>query len=210
MGKLTTHVLDTMNGLPCRRHGRGAVPAWSASGATPLVPLRLNADGRADAPLLADDAFKPGRYRLVFSVAEYFRDAAPRCPSRRSSPRCRWSSASPTPARTTTCRCSSSPWSYATYRGSYGPPRSAFGASPQGAEPGHGRSSGPFVPGEGPGTCARRGLQGHTSGPAEPDPRWPLGYAVRAWRVSRGSVEELKWTPPTCSTGPTCCCAGCT
>ena len=30
-------------------------------------------------------------------------------------------------------------------------PRSAFGASPKGAEPGHERSGGPFVPGEGPG-----------------------------------------------------------
>jgi hypothetical protein len=32
-------------------------------------------------------------------------------------------------------------------------------AIPSGAEPGRGRSGGPFVPGEGPGTWARRGRQ---------------------------------------------------
>lgn len=65
MSTLSTHVLDTAHGHP-------------ASG----VALRLyrddellhaghtNADGRA--PALKDVAITPGRYRLVFSVAEYF------------------------------------------------------------------------------------------------------------------------------------------
>jgi len=41
--------------------------------AEPLKKLTLNADGRADAPLLEGDALRPGRYRLVFGVATYFR-----------------------------------------------------------------------------------------------------------------------------------------
>ena len=73
MGKLTTHVLDTANGCPaagmqvtlCRIDERGA--------ATPLKSLILNADGRADSPLLAGDEYRAGRYRLVFAVAAYFR-----------------------------------------------------------------------------------------------------------------------------------------
>ena len=35
--------------------------------------MTLDADGRADGPLLAGDEFQPGRYRLVFAVGDYFR-----------------------------------------------------------------------------------------------------------------------------------------
>jgi 5-hydroxyisourate hydrolase len=72
MGKLTTHVLDTMHGCPAAGMAV-ALYRVDDSGATQLARLRLNADGRADEPLLADDALKPGHYRLVFSVAAYFR-----------------------------------------------------------------------------------------------------------------------------------------
>jgi 5-hydroxyisourate hydrolase len=80
MGKLTTHVLDTMNGCPAagmavalwRLPALGA-PQGSQPAATLIAELQLNHDGRADAPLLQGDTFQPGRYRLVFSVAAYFR-----------------------------------------------------------------------------------------------------------------------------------------
>ena len=39
----------------------------------PLLTLQLNSDGRAEGPLLEGAAFTPGRYRLVFEVADYFR-----------------------------------------------------------------------------------------------------------------------------------------
>jgi len=39
--------------------------------ATELAALTLNADGRADAPLLDGTSHRVGRYRLVFSVAAY-------------------------------------------------------------------------------------------------------------------------------------------
>jgi 5-hydroxyisourate hydrolase len=72
MGRLTTHVLDTMNGCPAAGMSvslqRWEEGAWGAA-----RTLRLNADGRADAPLLDGSDMRPGRYRLVFAVAEYFR-----------------------------------------------------------------------------------------------------------------------------------------
>jgi 5-hydroxyisourate hydrolase len=72
MGKLTTHVLDTMNGCPAA--GMAVVLyRLDTSGPVVLKTLALNADGRADAPLLQDDGLLPGRYRLMFSVESYFR-----------------------------------------------------------------------------------------------------------------------------------------
>ncbi|HYG91424.1 MAG TPA: hydroxyisourate hydrolase [Azospirillum sp.] len=78
-GRLTTHVLDTAHGRPAagmaltlyrieheQRH-------W-------LLDARTNADGRCDAPLLADDALKPGCYELVFKVGAYFRAAGMELP----------------------------------------------------------------------------------------------------------------------------------
>ena len=72
MGRLTTHVLDTMNGCPAAGM---AVSLYrlDGPGATLLKELTLNDDGRADQPLLIDAALLPGRYRLVFGVLPYFR-----------------------------------------------------------------------------------------------------------------------------------------
>jgi 5-hydroxyisourate hydrolase len=72
MGKLTTHVLDTANGCPAAGM---AVRLYrlEAGGPMLLKSLTLNDDGRADAPLLDGASFVPGRYRLVFGVAAYFR-----------------------------------------------------------------------------------------------------------------------------------------
>lgn len=78
MGQLSTHVLDTMNGCPA---GGMAVLLQHRSvdgrGATTFEVLQrftLNADGRNDGgPLLGPDTLQPGRYRLLFAVAAYFR-----------------------------------------------------------------------------------------------------------------------------------------
>lgn len=117
MGQLTTHVLDTMHGTPAAGM---AVTLYrlAEGGATQIGRWRLDADGRAGGPLLAADAFKPGRYRLVFGVAEYFR---------------RRGAALPEPAFLDEVPLEfgiadanahyhvpllASPWSYSTYRGS--------------------------------------------------------------------------------------------
>jgi 5-hydroxyisourate hydrolase len=72
MGKLTTHVLDTAHGCPAAGM-RVRLYRIGTAGTEPLADIELNADGRTDAPLLEGGAFRPGRYRLVFGVADYFR-----------------------------------------------------------------------------------------------------------------------------------------
>ena len=73
MGKLTTHVLDTANGRPAAGMAVRLYRVGADGTATELQRITLNDDGRADAPLLQGEAFQPGRYRLVFAVADYFR-----------------------------------------------------------------------------------------------------------------------------------------
>ena len=72
MGHLSTHVLDTMHGCPAAGM---AVTLQRVDGerAETIKSLALNADGRADGPLLDAAAMAAGRYRLRFGVAAYFR-----------------------------------------------------------------------------------------------------------------------------------------
>jgi len=73
MGKLTTHVLDTLHGRPAAGM-RVRLERVGADGAcSPLADLHLDPDGRAAAPLLEGAALVAGRYRLVFALAAYFR-----------------------------------------------------------------------------------------------------------------------------------------
>ena len=69
MGRLTTHVLDTARGKPgagirleLYRLDAGRVLAAGAV---------TNADGRCPQPLLEGDAFRAGRYELVFFAGAY-------------------------------------------------------------------------------------------------------------------------------------------
>ena len=117
MGKLTTHVLDTMNGSPAAGM---AVALYRLDGAaaTPLKEIRLNHDGRADAPLLEGEALQPGRYRLVFQVAPYFRGrgvALPEPPFLDAVP---LDFGIADPALHYHVPLLATPWSYSTYRGS--------------------------------------------------------------------------------------------
>ncbi|MBC7980934.1 MAG: hydroxyisourate hydrolase [Armatimonadetes bacterium] len=64
MGKLTTHVLDTVSGKPAV-----GVAVRLFQGGIELKNTVTGADGRLDEPLLADGE---GEYVLVFEVGEYF------------------------------------------------------------------------------------------------------------------------------------------
>ena len=69
-GSLSTHVLNTAEGIPAEGM---VVELWRMDPAPVLVvSRRTNADGRTDAPLMAQADFIPGRYELRFAVAEYF------------------------------------------------------------------------------------------------------------------------------------------
>jgi len=71
MGKLTTHVLDTVRGAPAA--GMRIELARGGRAEETLASVVTNADGRTDAPLLEGAGLTPGTYRLLFHVAEYFR-----------------------------------------------------------------------------------------------------------------------------------------
>jgi 5-hydroxyisourate hydrolase len=72
MGRLTTHVLDTAHGVPAA--GVAFTLYRDLDGRYALIRDGVtNAEGRVDAPLLELDAFRPGRYRLVFRAGDYFR-----------------------------------------------------------------------------------------------------------------------------------------
>ncbi len=117
MGKLTTHVLDTANGCPAA----GMVVRLyriGASGPERLVRLQLNADGRADAPLLEGAAFVAGRYRLVFEVAAYFRAAGQALPEPAFLDEVPLDFGIADEGAHYHVPLLASPWSYSTYRGS--------------------------------------------------------------------------------------------
>ena len=107
MGKLSTHVLDLLHGRPAA----GMTVELRAGDGTVRAPLTTNADGRTDAPLLADDALAPGEYELTFSVGDYFGEKTflDRVPIR-----FRVADASANYHVPLLC----TPWAYSTYRGS--------------------------------------------------------------------------------------------
>ena len=117
-GRLTTHVLDTAQGRP----GAGIrieLNALGADGAPRRIAAAVtNADGRTEAPLLAGDALKPGRYEIVFHVGDYFRaqGVALADPPFLDTVPVRFAIADP--AGHYHVPLLVSPWSYTTYRGS--------------------------------------------------------------------------------------------
>jgi 5-hydroxyisourate hydrolase len=68
MGKLTTHILDTMHGVPA-----GGVEIVLEVGGEVCVRTKSNRDGRCEGPLLEGKDFAEGRYRLIFGVGTYYR-----------------------------------------------------------------------------------------------------------------------------------------
>ncbi len=118
-GRLTTHILDTAQGRPAANL---RIELWRLSpdgNERQLIKaVHTNSDGRADAPLLADEELTAGLYELVFAVGEYFatQDVATATPPFLDRVPVRFGIADPDahyhiPLLT-------SPWSYSTYRGS--------------------------------------------------------------------------------------------
>ncbi len=70
MGYLTTHVLDTVLGKP----GTDIkIDLYTIDPERHLLKsVTTNSDGRCDQPLLEGEAFKIGRWELVFHVHDYF------------------------------------------------------------------------------------------------------------------------------------------
>ncbi|CDT11908.1 5-hydroxyisourate hydrolase [Vibrio coralliirubri] len=72
MGRLTTHVLDTTHGLPGAEI-KVELFKVNEDSTEKLATVLTNSDGRTDAPILAGNDFRPGKYQLVFYVADYYR-----------------------------------------------------------------------------------------------------------------------------------------
>jgi 5-hydroxyisourate hydrolase len=78
-GHLTTHVLDTVHGVPAagmkiELYVRETSPDGCSDGRwLSLRSVTTNEDGRLDGPLLSGEDFKCGCYRLIFDVEGYFR-----------------------------------------------------------------------------------------------------------------------------------------
>lgn len=116
--RLSTHVLDTMHGVPAA--GMQAA-LYTLSGGIPTLVNRftLNNDGRSpDGPLLADAAFTPGQYRLVFEVAAYFSAKGVELPKPPFLDCVSLDFGVADASRPWHVPLLVSPWSYSTYRGS--------------------------------------------------------------------------------------------
>ncbi|AIQ51219.1 hydroxyisourate hydrolase [Paenibacillus sp. FSL R7-0331] len=74
-GRLTTHVLDLVRGVPAA--GMTLQLRKLDGGAGELLREAVtNSDGRLDAPLLAGGELEAGSYELLFWAGDYFRRAA--------------------------------------------------------------------------------------------------------------------------------------
>lgn len=73
MGHLSTHVLDTMNGVPAAGM-KVSLQRLAGAAFETVKTFTLNHDGRnSDGPLLDANSMAVGRYRLLFEVGAYFR-----------------------------------------------------------------------------------------------------------------------------------------
>ncbi len=73
-GYLTTHILDTAQGIPAAGI---TILLYRVSGNShsKIAETVTNADGRTDSPILGAAEFKTGTYELIFQVGPYLRAA---------------------------------------------------------------------------------------------------------------------------------------
>lgn len=73
MGRLTTHVLDAVQGCPGQGIRLELYRVGEHGQLSLLAETRTNQDGRCDAPLLEGEAYLRGVYQLHFHAGDYFR-----------------------------------------------------------------------------------------------------------------------------------------
>jgi len=117
MGKLSTHVLDTMHGTPARGVTL-ELYALKGTQRTRLAQTQTNTDGRCDAPLLEGEALVPGRYELVFHVGDYFAAKGLKLPDPSFLDQVTINFGIADSGQNYHVPLVVTPWSYSTYRGS--------------------------------------------------------------------------------------------
>ncbi len=75
MGKLSTHILDTANGIPAQGIKLDFYRIQNNENRL-IKSLITNSDGRTDELLLDETTIEVGEYSIVFHVADYFRPKA--------------------------------------------------------------------------------------------------------------------------------------
>lgn len=117
MTGLTTHVLDTANGVPAQ--GVHVTLHRTTNGQhEKLSHTVTNVDGRVDEPLLNGETIQPGTYELRFAAGDYFRSRGTSLPEPPfvDTVVLHFGIADPTAHYHVPLLVS--PWSYSTYRGS--------------------------------------------------------------------------------------------
>lgn len=117
MGKLSTHVLDTMHGTPAQGV-KLELYALRGSSRERILQTHTNADGRCDQPLLQGQALKTGRYELVFYVGDYFAAKNVALPEPSFLDQVTINFGIADAAQNYHVPLVVTPWSYSTYRGS--------------------------------------------------------------------------------------------
>jgi 5-hydroxyisourate hydrolase len=119
VGRLSTHVLDTVRGKPAAGVTITLARLIDPSTWKQIGEVKTNADGRTDQPMLAGDALTVGTYMLSFNIGDYFRAQSPA-----SNPEPAFLDIIPIrftitdPAGHYHVPLLATPWSYSTYRGS--------------------------------------------------------------------------------------------
>ena len=108
---------DTAHGRPAAGM-KVTLQRVGAGGPATLKQIALNADGRADGPLLAAAEMAAGRYRLLFEVAPYFRALGVTLPEPPFIDTVQLDFGIADAAGHYHVPLLVSPWSYSTYRGS--------------------------------------------------------------------------------------------
>ena len=117
MGKLSTHVLDTMHGKPAEGV---ALRLYAVQGDTRklLKQAVTNHDGRCDAPLLEGGNLEAGVYELVFEAGDYFAGQGVALPEPRFVDQVVLRFGVARPNENYHVPLVVTPWTYSTYRGS--------------------------------------------------------------------------------------------
>lgn len=117
MGKLSTHVLDTVHGIPAQDVG---IDLYRISGdkRTLIKQTRTNDDGRCDSPLMEGENLSAGTYELIFHAGDYFARRGINLPEPRFVDRVIIRFGIANPQENYHVPLLVSPWSWSTYRGS--------------------------------------------------------------------------------------------
>jgi hydroxyisourate hydrolase len=117
MAGLSTHVLDTADGVPAA--GVSIELFELVDGERRLVcDTVTNDDGRTDAPLLHTDQMRPGEFEILFHVGAYFAGRSSAASQSRFLDQVPVRFTIADPAQHYHVPLLASPWSYTTYRGS--------------------------------------------------------------------------------------------